>query len=336
MKNILVVMTGGTIGSEKKNGIISVSENSYTAIDMYMNRYGCDVCFKIHQILNILSENLNKHHWEAIVNYLLSEDLSGYDGIIITHGSDTLSYSSAMLSMCLCSIQKPIIITASNLIPEHPESNASENIRAAVLLIERFQKCIFTVYRNPGDDYCSVFLPTRIQEADRFLDRFACVDGKPFAIIKNDQFTLLSDTYNENMIINHRNTLKIEPPLKLNKDILMIRAYPSFRYDLIKMDKNIGAVLHTTYHSSTACCDRENSVLTLISKCKEYGITLYMASFKRETEALYESSDAIIKAGAIPLSHISNEAAYAKLMLRYNMSENADSLIHKNIYFEII
>ncbi len=336
MKTILIVMTGGTIGSSNKNGIISVSESSCTAIEMYNKKYGNDVCFRIHRVLNILSENLNKHYWEIIVNYILSENLSDYDGIIITHGSDTLSYSSAMLSMCLCSIQKPIIITAANLIPEHPESNAVENIRAAVLLIELFKKCVLTVYRNPGDDYCSVFMPTRLHEADRFLDRFTSIDGKPFGIVKNDHFTCLSDNPEQNSLISHTNKLSLKLPLKLEKDILMIRAYPSLRYDLIKLDNNIGAVLHITYHSSTACSDNDNSVLTLISECERYGIKLYMCSFKSSGNPIYESTDTLIKAGAVPLPHMSDESAYSKLLLSCNLPESRHELINKNLYFEIL
>ena len=74
-----------------------------------------------------------------------------YDGLIITHGSDTLSYSSAFLGLCLCGLDIPVALTAADLVPDDPRSNAVENLRACVEVIEKFRRGVFTVYKNPRD-----------------------------------------------------------------------------------------------------------------------------------------------------------------------------------------
>ena len=188
-KKILMLLTGGTIGSSSKNGVISTDTDGCTAVEKYFGHYGRDTDFTVVRLMNILSENLNKTHWEIIVNYLISASLDDFDSVILTHGSDTLSYSSAMLAMCLGGrLNRPLFITAANYVPYDPKSNAVQNIRAAVVLTDIIKKGIFTVYKNPQDSACSIFIPTRLREADRFADRFSSADGSPLGYVENDIF----------------------------------------------------------------------------------------------------------------------------------------------------
>lgn len=334
MTKILLLLTGGTIGSIVTNGVISTDKNKQCRlIELYNQKYNDDCVFDIKQPLNILSENLDKSHWEIIVNTILETDISAYDGIIITHGSDTLSYSSAMLSMCLCHIEIPIIITASNYVPDDRRSNALTNLHSAVILIKTLKCGIFTVFANEGDDFCSVYLPTRINEADRFSDGFSSFDGMCYGMIDEDTFSenvvlpILDEIYEKRQPVTNR--------LSLKKDVLMIRPYPSMNYSSIGLDKNTAAVLHITYHSSTAKTDGENSALEFLEKCKKAGIDFYCASFKSRKSALYETSSILIKNGAIPLYNISNESAYAKLLLCYNCNiTDKKAFMEQDIYFE--
>lgn len=332
-----MILTGGTIGSTEQNGIISTDTTGKNrAVELYNQKYG-DVQFTVKQPINILSENLSVTHWETIVNYILSLDLSGYDGMIITHGSDTLSYSSAMLAFCLCGIRLPIVITAANYVPDDDRSNALHNLRAAVVVINTAKSGIFTVYQNDGDDFCTVFLPTRIREADRFLDRFTSTDGHGIGTVRNDSFTpdKFSPTLDE---ISQKNQPIIKDKLILKNHILMIRPYPSLNYDSIAISDRTKAVLHITYHSATANAEPENSALSLLKRCKERHIDFYLASFKKNRNSVYETGSILTENGAVPLYGISDESAYTKLLLAYNVSHTADkkALMEQTIYFETI
>lgn len=334
MTKILLLLTGGTIGSALTNGVISTDKSKQCRlIELYKTKFNDDCMFDIKQPLNILSENLEKSHWEILVNTILETDISAYDGIIITHGSDTLSYSSAMLSMCLCHLEIPVIITASNYVPDDIRSNALTNFHSAVTLIKTLERGIFTVFANEGDDFCSVYLPTRINEADRFNDRFSSFDGMCFGTVYNDKFIKnplspsLDEIYKKRQPITNR--------LSLNKDVLMIHPYPSMNYSSISLDENIAAVLHITYHSSTAKTDGENSAVKFLEKCKNANIDFYCASFKNRKSALYETSNTLIEKGAIPLYNISNESAYAKMLLCCNCDiSDKKAFMEQDIYFE--
>ena len=116
MKNILLVLTGGTIGSVNNNGIIGTQKTGCRILEM-TEKYLSDFHFDVKQPLNILSENIDVRHWEKLLNFIYSQDISEYDGIIITHGSDTLSYSSAMLGIMLNGLKIPVAITAADKVP---------------------------------------------------------------------------------------------------------------------------------------------------------------------------------------------------------------------------
>ena len=92
MKKILVLFTGGTIGSITTDGIIDVErEGKYAVVEAYKSAYGDDVEFECRQILNILSENMGFSGWEKMIHEINSIDTALYSGVILTHGSDTLA-----------------------------------------------------------------------------------------------------------------------------------------------------------------------------------------------------------------------------------------------------
>ncbi len=337
MSKILVVLTGGTIGSSLQHGIIKTDSHGCRCLEKYREIYGEDVTFVTVPLLNLLSENLQPTHWQIMTDFLLKKDLSDFDGVIITHGSDTLSYTSAFLGMVLCHLDKPIVITAADRIPDDPESNAVCNLRAAVVVIRHFKKGVFAVYKNPHDPDCSVFLATRIREADRLLDRFTSADGQCFGTVTNDSLQLTGSPVSPEELQTHRSPLPSGFSRPLQNCVMMVRPYPGMDYRMIQPGPSVRAVLHITYHSASACTEDNNSALTLLRQCRKNKIDFYLASFKKNPGSLYETSHLLLQEGAIPLISLTDEAAYAKLLLCYHLpDEQRIQLLKKDLYFEAI
>ena len=301
-------MTGGTIGCYSDNGIISLKKNNCRAVELFNEKFPDSADFEIVQPLNILSENLDKSHWETLVNFLCQTNISRYDGIIITHGSDTLSYTSAMLSICLRHFKIPVVITAANYIPDDTRSNAVENIRSAVSVINEFAHGIFTVYKNHGDDFTTVYLSNDIQEADRFFGKFSSFKNSPFGKVHDGIFTKISNTP----------VPEIAPPvfngkLSLKNDVLMIHPYPSMLYSAINIPESVKAVLQVTYHSCTAKTIGNENALDFLKICQTKNIPFYMTAVK--DSSVYETSNILFQSGAIPIYNMSNEMSFCKLLL---------------------
>lgn len=329
MKNILLILTGGTIGSVNRNGIINTDNGRCRVLELYQQKYN-DCRFEIRSPFNILSENLSYENWETLVNFILDIDISYFDGIIVTHGSDTLSYSSAMLGMCLNHLDIPIVITASNFIPDDHRSNALINFTAAVDLIKNVNSGVYTVYGSGTEDGVEVYIPTRINEADRINDRFSSSDGMPLAFIEKTGKIKPTNIFDMKLLERHKSLSDIKK-VHFEKNVQIIMPYPSLDYDKIMIDEKTGAVLHLTYHSATV----NQKALTLLERCKEKSVPMYMCSFRRGTDSIYETSNIMLRNGAMPLYDMNKESAYAKLLLAVNLyGGDINKFIHENVYHE--
>lgn len=345
MKKILVVLTGGTIGSRVEGNVIDVKGKSpYLLLSMYEERYGREE-FDVIQPLTILSENMTPDLLLILLKALDGISYRDYDGVIVTHGSDTLSYSSAFAGLLFHHIPIPMIFVASNYPLGQKGSNGLDNFAGAVEFIRgRAIRGVFTLYRDQKG-ISQVYLATRIHEAEPVHDQFRDFSGMPLGRMENGSFLfyaeksdLVRQPSEDEVEANRERQLKV--PDSFSNKIMMIRPYPGMDYSLFQFTKENkpAAILHYLYHSATACLsDGEHGLLPFIGRCRELNIDIYTASYKRLEGNQYATGDALLKAGVIPLLNISPEAAYAKLMLAYNGKGQADrELMKKNIYFECI
>lgn len=337
---ILVVLTGGTIGSKVEGKVIDVSSAAaYSLINLYEEKYGKDVEFEVIQPLNILSENLEPAHWDILCKCLDEVDYKAYDGIVITHGTDTLAYTAAMLGYCYRHVSVPMVLIASNYELQDARSNGLMNFYHAVNFIrEQAAKGVFVIFQNDRKENI-VYLATRIMEADTYLDQFSSYGKVDFGKMEDGGFVRTGHMQNPTMEeINQKKEKIITMNNGFEKSVVMIHPYPGLDYSRILIDEKVGAVLHCLYHSATACSSEGNySAVDFIKRCKEAGIETYVSSFKQEANDLYATSIDILDAGAIPLINISTEAAYAKLMVAYNQQEMEPlKFMKENIYYEIL
>lgn len=337
---ILVVLTGGTIGSKVEGKVIDVSSAAaYSLINLYEEQYGTDTEFEVIQPMNILSENLEPSHWDVLCNCLDKVDFDAYDGIIITHGTDTLSYTAAMTGYCYRHTSVPIVLIASNYELQDERSNGIPNFYNAVCFIrENTVKGVYVLFQNDRKENV-VYLATRIMEADTYLDQFSSYGKVDFGYMEEGHF--VRTEHEQNPTIEELNAPKekmITVQNGFQKNIVMIHPYPGLDYSKIVIDESVGAVLHCLYHSATACSSEGSySAVEFIRKCKEKGIETYVSSFKQETSGLYATSIDVLDAGAIPLVNISTEAAFTKLMVAYNQNDmDPKEFMQANIYYEML
>ena len=145
---ILVIHTGGTIASKYDGGYVTLAQ-------------GCDdltagfsgVSFSHRQPFNILSENMDISGISLICKEVYDAAASGeFDGIIVTHGSDTLSFSAAVCEEMLGGSKTPIVFTAANYPLEDKRSNGRDNFKLAVELIFNKQGGVYVAWKNSGGE----------------------------------------------------------------------------------------------------------------------------------------------------------------------------------------
>lgn len=326
MKKILVLFTGGTIGSITTDGIIDVErEGKYAVVEAYKSAYGDDVEFECRQVLNILSENMGFSGWEKMIHEINSIDTALYSGVILTHGSDTLAYTSALLGMYFRHFDIPLFIIASNKPIGEKGSNGLFNFTSAVGLIKKGKyKGVFTLYER-------VMLPTRVIPADTCRDRFGVYGYDGF----ND-FSVFSGV-SENMLSRPREQL-FHGDIAFKKRIMFIEGCPAMDFGCFVPNGDTAAVLYSPYHSATACIDvsegKSYALTEFIKRCITKNIMVYICGLKRKVP-IYSTVAEIIKAGSIPIYTTSAVAAYMKLLLAYNQEEMpVKEVMGKDLFFE--
>lgn len=341
MKKILIVLTGGTIGSQVVGECVNVTDASpYQLIRLYKETYEKEKGeeeFEVIQPMAILSENMGLEAWSRLCRVMWDIPYEKYAGVIVTHGSDTLSYTSALLGLLLSHVEIPVVLTASNYPLGEKGSNGLTNFRSAVELIRTgLLRGVFTVYQNRKGEN-TVYLATRLTEADGYLDKFGSFGGVAFGRVEEGRFRYIANAINPGLsqLMEKRNPIAEHCPA-FERSILFLRPYPGFDYETVDLSKKPAAVLHGLHHSSTACVAGETgSLLWLLEKCRKMGIPVYAASVKDAVGRNYESARKLLEGGAIPMENISPEAAYAKLLLLYNLyGKDARGRVEQVFYFE--
>lgn len=330
---VLLIKTGGTIGSSDNNGTIDINRN-IDIESIYKEKYADDTEFTVVTPVTVLSENYKADTWQALALGLQRENLNNYQGVIITHGSDTLSYTAALVGMLFSYVEIPIVLVAANYPIEYEKSNGLINFKSAVDIIK--SKKVRGVFVAYGDEREStVYLSTRIVEADPYCDKFIPFGGTPFGYTKDNQLTVNKSFINPAKIEIMKNKgIKLKEVPDFKNNILLIKPYPNMDYSAINLS-NVKAVLHYLYHSATACTQGEDtSSLKFIEKCNELNIPVYLASFK-ENNSEYATIREMERLNVNKMYNISAEAAYMKLCIAYNQSEyDVNELINTNIFFE--
>lgn len=330
MKKILVLLTGGTIGSKVENGVIDVGENSvYLLTSLYEEMFGKED-FEVQVPLQILSENMTMDSLLVLLKAVRDVKAEEYAGVIIAHGSDTLSFTSAFMGLLFDHYRIPVVLVASNLPLSKPEGNGLANFAAAVSFIRGgAPEGAYAIYRD-HENCMKVYHALTICEADPVLDDYHDFTGEAFGYMEDGRFHPFrkkeepKKTPAESTVSDSTEVHQYRIPDSFDNSVLVIRPYPGMDYSFFTLEgeKKPAAVLHYLYHSATACVVGEYTGFPAFAgRCREKSIPLYTASYKQTEGDLYASADQLIKEGAIPLLNRSVEASYAELMLRYNGGE---------------
>ena len=325
MKQILLVLTGGTIGSTVTDGIIDT--NPATRVQLIERLRSCypkhhEFNFHVIQPVELLSENLVPCVWETVIAAIEAEQPDRYDGIVITHGTDTLSFSAAALSFCLQGLKPPILLVSSDYPLDDAKANGVENFICALEFIRQIHlPGVFVPYRNRGQAM-QVHWGTHLASSLQLSSDFISVQHKSYMAFDGVSFAAL----NPRIAPAPPTAWRFAP--RFSERVLLVKPYPGLnyrRFDLSQTD----AVLHDLYHSGTASvsaqwgCDY--SLPEFINRCNKEGVKVYLAPAVKSADA-YQSTRALIDLGAEIIWDMSLEAAYVKLLLAYGNFSDRQSI----------
>jgi len=131
MKKILLIATGGTIASRPTDGGLAPQLCAKDILDC-VPQLGSLCRVDALQLMNIDSTNMSPDCWLKIAA-CVREHYDRYDGFVITHGTDTMSYTAASLSYLIQNAAKPIVLTGSQKSIYSEDTDARRNLYDAFL-----------------------------------------------------------------------------------------------------------------------------------------------------------------------------------------------------------
>lgn len=304
---ILTIFTGGTIGCSSFDGVLSPDKaNSYLLLDMYLKSH-TGVDFIPVQPYTILSENLNGSNLATLYECISSYNLNDFDGIIVTHGTDTLQYTASYLSYCFGLREIPIVMVSANYPLTDDLSNGYINFCSAVDFIKSGNhRGVFVSYKNTAESFTTIHRASRALPHLPYSDDVYSIFNSVYGKVENGTFTKNESYYEE----ADSNDFVCNPKLSESSDVLYIRPYAGIKYPEITADTK--AILLEGYHSGTLNTSSVG-LKNFCSKAYEMGVPVFLTGackgFYYESKKLFSDLKINVLPSASPI------AMYMKLWI---------------------
>ncbi|MDD3421570.1 MAG: Glu-tRNA(Gln) amidotransferase subunit GatD [Methanocellales archaeon] len=335
LPTVSILTTGGTIASkvDYRTGAVT-SQFDVEDILRAIPELREIANFKGEVIYNILSENMRSEYWQTLARAIAAEIEGGAEGVMITHGTDTMGYTAAALSFMLVT-PVPIVLVGSQRSADRPSSdNAMNAVCAAKVATSDIAEVSVVMHATMSDNYCLIHRGTRVRKMHTSRrDAFHSINASPIG--KVDYSTREIETFVEyKKKGEHRVLIRdhIEPKCSL------VKFYPGADPEIVDhyASRYKGLVIEGTGlgHVSTEWIPH-------IKKAVEKGISIVITSqcfSGRICDLVYDTGRDLLKAGIIEGGDMLPETALVKLMWILGGTKDPDevrTLMRKNIAGEI-
>lgn len=145
-KRILIINTGGTLSSVNgSNGLVPGMNSGDMLEELRMVSKNLEL--EAEDFCSLDSSNIGPEDWTGLAK-LIAERSYDYHGIVVIHGTDTLAYTSAMLSFMLQNISIPVVVTGSQLSIANPLADALENCRCGIHMAASGYPGVFVAFNR--------------------------------------------------------------------------------------------------------------------------------------------------------------------------------------------
>ncbi|MFQ5920627.1 MAG: Glu-tRNA(Gln) amidotransferase subunit GatD, partial [Nitrososphaerales archaeon] len=340
LPRIALMSTGGTIASKidyRTGGVKAAltAEELYSAVPELSKFARIDA----EVLLSEYSENLTAKHWSEMARKVHEKVTNGYEGVVLTHGTDTMHYSAAALSFALRNLPVPVVIVGAQRSSDRPSSDAALNLIGATVFAARadLSGVFVAMHLDTSDSRIAMHLGTRVRKTHTSRrDAFESIGTAPAAYVSGEKIEI--GTGGESL--PGRGTPRGEFEVKPNFDerVALLKYHPSMSPSLIEhlVDKGYrGVVLEGTGlgHVGRQCFDA-------IRKAVDHNMLVCMTSqciWGRVRMTVYETGRDLLSIGVLPLSDMIGETALVKTMWALANSkdvEGAKDLLIQNIAME--
>lgn len=323
LPDISILSTGGTIASkvDYRTGAVT---SQFSAEDILLAipelteiaNYNARVCY------SILSENMRPEYWVKLSEEVYNEIKAGADGVIITHGTDTMMYTAAAIAFMI-DTPVPIVFVGSQRSADRPSSdNAMNAICAAKVAAGDIAEVTVVMHGTTSDDYCHIHRGAKVRKMHTSRrDAFQSINSRPLGRVEYPSGEIT--TYLDYARRGERE-LSINTNIEPNCALIKYTPGASPETLLFASANYKGIVLEGTGlgHVSTEW-------VPYIERTTDAGIPVIVTSqciSGRVCDRVYDTGRDILKAGAIEGEDMLPEVALVKLMWALGQTSDIDEV----------
>lgn len=337
LPKVKLLGTGGTVASRLDYTTGAVIP-SFTPGELFssvpeladISNLECEMVFEI------LSENMKHEYWQKLAKKVEAAANSGIDGVMIGHGTDTMSFTSAALSFMLKDLSIPVILVGSQRSSDRPSSDAALNlINAAIVATSDIAEVVVSMLGSSSHDYGLIHRGTSVRKMhSSFRDTFRTIDNIPLGMVRDRKIKMFTDEYRK------RSKSEAKAEINFEDKIALIYSYPEIENELIDfyIDKGYKGIVF----AGTGLGHLPTTLYKSIERAVQEGITLLMTTQTLHGFVgmnVYSTGRELRNLGVIPGKNLLPEVGYVKLgwvLGQTNDPEEIKNLLLKNIAGEFV
>ncbi|MCK5774529.1 MAG: asparaginase [Bacteroidales bacterium] len=326
--SILIIYTGGTIGmcKDHKTGVLRpVDLNDLNEYIPNLELFNFDIeSYTFEPIID--SANMNPQFWVKLVE-VIYENYESYDGFVILHGSDTMSYTASALSFMLENLNKPVIITGSQLPLGMVRTDGRENF------ITSLEIAAAKIDDTPIVPEVAIYFEDMLYRGNRTYK----FNAENFDAFKSVNYPHLAEVgvnirYNFSSI-RKPNFRKLKVIKNIDQSVAIIRLFPGITQSVLHSmlhAEGLKAVVLETFGAGNAPTDewfvnelkeaiKRGLIIVNVSQCRGGAVVM----------GKYETSSQLKDIGLLDGGDMTTEAAITKLMVTLGNFKTREAVIKR-------
>lgn len=332
LPRVLILGTGGTIASriDYRTGAVHPAVSS-AELHSLVPELSAIARVEPEIMFDVFSENMTPSHWTKLAHRIGRAVADGVDGVVVTHGTDTLGYTAAALSFALIGVPVPVVLVGAQRSPDRPSSDGPLNLVAAVSFAGRaeFAGVYVAMHMGESDDRVAFHGGTRVRKNHTSRrDAFVSV-GVPLAAVWGRS----GMEYAAEGLLRRGGGFK--PRVRFDDRVALLKFYPSMKASMVAAalrGGQRGLVIEGTGlgHVSKAVAAelrkfiRRGGMVCMTSQCINGRVDMNV----------YDTGRDLLQAGVVPLEDMLAETALVKAMWAFgnaSTTAKAKELMMKNL-----